>query len=88
MFVSVVNVGFGLPTVKVSEVDWPIRMLAAPNALLSVGGEGNGTLSDADAVPPAPLWVDVMLPVSVVLGAALTSRRRRSSTCTMLPARD
>ena len=48
--VSVVNVAFGLVTVKVNDVDWPIRMLAAPNALLSVGGAGSGTVSDADAL--------------------------------------
>ncbi len=64
MLVSVVNVGFGLAMLNVSEVDWPIRMLAAPNALPIVGGRGVGTLIDADAVPPTPLSVaDIALVV-------------------------
>src|SRR5512143_1210787 len=57
MLVSVVKVGFGLAMLNVSDVDWPTAMLAAPNALASVGGEGVGTLIDADAVPLPPLSV-------------------------------
>ena len=64
MLVSVVNVGFGLAMLNVSDVDWPIRMLAAPNAFASVGAEGTGTLIDADAEVPVPLSV---APIAVVV---------------------
>ena len=67
MLVNVVNVGFGLAMLNVSDVDWPTAMLAAPNALASVGAEGTGTLTDADAVLPAPLCVELIFPVVLAL---------------------
>ena len=53
---------FGLPMVKVSEVDPLSGMLAAPNDLLIVGGKGV-TVMLAEAVPPVPPSLEVTLPV-------------------------
>jgi hypothetical protein len=55
---------FGLLSVKVSEVFAPTRMLAAPNALVIVGGVP--TVKLAEAVLPVPPLVEVTLPVVLV----------------------
>src|SRR5438876_467062 len=58
------RVVLGLLMVKVSEVVALSTMLAAPNALLIVGGFA--TVRFADAVLPVPPLVDVTLPVVFV----------------------
>jgi hypothetical protein len=55
---------FGLLSVKVSEVFAPTRMLAAPKALVIVGGVA--TVKLAVAVLPVPPFVDVTFPVVLV----------------------
>lgn len=55
---------FGLLSVKVSDVFAPTRMLAAPKALVMVGGVA--TVKLAEAVLPVPPFVEVTLPVVLV----------------------
>ena len=55
---------FGLLSVKVNDVFAPTRMLAAPNALVMVGGVA--TVKLAEAVLPVPPLVEVTLPVVLV----------------------
>ena len=55
---------FGLLRLKVSEVLAPTRMLAAPKALVIVGGVA--TVKLAEAVLPVPPLVEVTLPVVLV----------------------
>jgi hypothetical protein len=55
---------FGLLSVKVSEVFAPTRMLAAPKALVMVGGVA--TVRLAEAVLPVPPFVEVTFPVVLV----------------------
>ena len=59
------TVVFGLVTVKVSVVVPLSGMVAAPKALLMVGGPTTVTVSEA--VPPAPLSLVVMVPVVLFL---------------------
>ena len=51
--VSVVNVGFGLVTVKVSVVDWPIRMLGRAEDLAHRGRRGR---RDVDRCGRGAAW--------------------------------
>src|ERR1051326_5215167 len=55
---------FGLLMLNVSEVEAFSRMLAAPNALVIVGGVA--TVKLAEAVLPVPPLVEVTLPVVLV----------------------
>jgi len=58
------SVVFGFVMVKVTEVLWLSSILAAPNALVMLGGVA--TLRFADAVLPVPPFVDVTAPVVLV----------------------
>ena len=62
-----VDVGFGFAIVKVNGVVAPIGLDVAPKALTIVGAARALTCSEADAVPPAPASVDVILPVTLFI---------------------
>ena len=63
---------FGFVMLKVSEVEPFNGMLAAPNALVIVGG-ASVTVRLADAVPPVPPSVEVTLPVVLFLIPAVVA---------------
>ena len=79
--------------VNVSEVEAPVRMLAAPNALMMTGGLGVLTMTLADAVPPMPLsvavtWLVVLFFTPAVAPVTLIEKVQDELWASVAPLKD